>query len=129
MIGILIDNLSKNNLYTEKNKIVDNINNTINKKNLMQGYINFKLKNKNVIKLMSLLRKYLKKYGYALNKEDKNNLKMEISNGEIDIILKFERMNKYIKISFDVKNGNEQNFINFKKLMTQFSQNLQMNIL
>ena len=54
---------------------------------------------------------------------------MEISNGEIDIILKFERMNKYIKISFDVKNGNEQNFINIKKLMTQFSQNLQMNIL
>ena len=129
MSGILIDNLSKNNLYTEKNKIVDNINNTIIKNNLMQGFINFKLKNKNVIKLMSLLRKYLKKYGYALNKEDKNNLKMEISNGEIDIILKFERMNKYIKISFDVKNGNEQNFINFKKLMTQFSQNLQMNIL
>ena len=42
---------------------------------------------------------------------------MEISNGEIDILLIFERMNKEIKISYYLKNGIKKDLIDFKKVM------------
>ena len=117
--------LNENNLYNENSQIYNNNNNNkIAKKDVIQGFINFKLKNKSIPFLMVLLKKYLKKFGYVTIKKDLNNLKMKLSNGEIDINLKFIKMNKDIKISFYIKNGTEQEFINFKILISLFVQKL-----
>jgi len=42
---------------------------------------------------------------------------MEISNGENDIVLIFERLKNKIKISYYLENGNKKDLINFKKIM------------
>ena len=52
--------------------------------------------------------------GTNKTKRDLINSQLEISNGEIDINLKFEKMKEDLKISFIAKNGNTQEFINFK---------------
>ena len=46
---------------------------------------------------------------------------MEISNGEIDIGITFEKMYKVIKISFFVINGSKEDFVNFKKIMKKIN--------
>ena len=67
--------------------------------------------------LMILLKNFFKKEGYNETKKDLDNLQMEISNGEIDIVLIFERINKEIKISYYLKNGIKKDLIDFKKVM------------
>ena len=54
-------------------------------------------------------------------KRDLNNSKMEISNGEADVCITFEKMYKIIKISFCIINGNKEDFINFKKIMKKLN--------
>ena len=66
---------------------------------------------------MTSLKGFFKNEGYNLTKKDLINSKMEISNGEIDIGITFEKMYKVIKISFFVINGSKEDFVNFKKIM------------
>ena len=46
---------------------------------------------------------------------------MELSNGEIDVLLSFEKILKEIKIKFTIENGNKEDFNEFKKIMKKFS--------
>ena len=46
---------------------------------------------------------------------------MEISNGENDIYLSFEKMFKETKIFFKVINGVKDDLLNFKKIMRKFN--------
>ena len=91
------------------------------KQKLNQGFIIIKLSIKKLNSLMVLIKQFLKKEGYNLIKKDIDKLKMELSNGEIDVLLSFEKMIKEIKISFSIKNGNKVDFNEFKKIMKKFS--------
>ena len=81
------------------------------------GFISIKKFFNNMKDLMILLKNYFKKDGYYETKKDLDNLQMEISNGENDIVLIFERLKKKIKISYYIENGNKKDLINFKKIM------------
>ena len=98
----------------------DNNNNNISN-NSLQGFITIKNNFLNMKPLMILLKQFFKKYSYNETKKDLDKLKMEISNGEADIALYFEKMNKYIKISFYIENGNKEDLISFKKIMKKFN--------
>jgi serine/threonine protein kinase len=98
-----------------------NDDNNDDKQNLNQGFIIIKLSMKKLNSLMVLIKQFLKKEGYNLIKKDIDKLKMELSNGEIDVLLSFEKMVKEIKISFSIKNGNKVDFNEFKKIMKKFS--------
>ena len=98
----------------KKNEDNDNKCHTIEKKG---GFILIKNNFNSIKALMILLKNFFKKEGYNEIKKDLDNLQMEISNGEIDIVLIFERMNKEIKISYYLKNGIKKDLINFKKIM------------
>lgn len=98
----------------------DNENKTC-KKNGNQGFVNIKLNTKNLNSLMILLKQFLRKEGYNLINKNMNNLSMELSNGEIDVLLSFEKILKDIKITFIIENGNKEDFNEFKKLMKKFS--------
>ena len=91
------------------------------KQKLNQGFIIIKLSIKKLNSLMVLIKQFLKKEGYNLIKKDIDKLKMELSNGEIDVLLSFEKMIKKIKIAFSIKNGNKVDFHEFKKIMKKFS--------
>ena len=71
--------------------------------------------------IIIILRQFFKNEGYNITKKDLDNLNIEISNGEIDVLLSFEKMFKDIKISFKIINGNKEDFINFKKIVKKFS--------
>ena len=119
-----INNNIKENNYALKetsNKDDKDDNNKSDKDNLNQGFIIIKLSIKKLNPLMVLVKQFLKKEGYNLIKKDVNKLKMELSNGEIDVLLSFEKMVKEIKISFSIKNGNKGDFIEFKKIMKKFN--------
>ena len=81
------------------------------------GFIFIKNNCNSIKGLMILLKNFFKKEGYSETKKDLDNLQMEISNGENDIVLIFERMNKNIKISYYLENGNKNDLIYFKKIM------------
>ena len=118
--------------YNNNEKI--NINNNKlenkNEKNLIQankinnnltGFIHINANVKNLNSLMNSLKGFFKNEGYNLTKKDLINLKMEVSNGEIDVALRFEKMYKVIKISFGLINGNKEDFVNFKKIMKKIN--------
>ena len=124
-------NNTKNKNETENNTITtestddiehkNNINN-INKKNELKGFIKIKINNyKNMNSLIIALKQFLKNEDYNISKKDLDNLIIEISNGEIDVLLFLEKMFKEIKISFKIINGNKEDFIKFKKIMKKFS--------
>ena len=121
MNNIIKGNLNEKNINNEKSE-GENDNHKIKKNNLMEGFIKFKLKIKNKHSLMILLKQFLRKQGYTLIQKDYENMKLEMSNGEIDICLHLEKMYQDLKISFSVENGNKQDFIEFKKLMKKFDQ-------
>jgi len=108
--------MEQNSLNTKKNE--DNNNNiyshTIEQKG---GFILIKNNFNSMKALMILLKNFFKKEGYNETKKDLDKLQMEISNGEIDIVLIFERMNREIKISYYLENGNKKDLIGFKKIM------------
>ena len=111
-----MNNIMEQNLpnIIKKNDDNDNKSDTIEQKG---GFIVIKNNFNNMKTLMILLKNFFKKQGYNETKKDLDNLQMEISNGEIDIVLIFERMNKEIKISYYLKNGIKKDLINFKKIM------------
>ena len=71
--------------------------------------------------MIIILRQFFKNEGYNITKKDLDNLNIEISNGEVDVKLFFEKMFKEIKISFNIINGNKEDFLNFKKIMKKFN--------
>jgi hypothetical protein len=118
-INYKYNNINENN-YAFK-EITNEGDKKSDKQNLNQGFIIIKLCIKKLNSLMVLLKQFLKKEGYNLIKKDVDELKMELSNGEIDVLLSFEKMVKEIKISFSIKNGNKLDFNEFKKIMKKFS--------
>ena len=116
------NNINENNYaFNEITNGVDKDDDNTNKKNFNQGFIIIKLNIKKLNSLMVLIKQFLKKEGYNLIKKDADKLKMELSNGEIDVVLFLEKMKKEIKISFDIKNGNKEDLNEFKKIMKKFN--------
>ena len=115
--------IEKNNIETEKMiEEEKNINNNIfNNKNNLQGFIKIKMNYKNLNSIIMTLRQFFKNEGYNITKKDLDNLNIEISNGEVDVKLIFEKMFKEIKISFSIINGNKEDFLNFKKIMKRIN--------
>ncbi len=112
-----------NNLKIEKEKKYDelDIKTTNSTSNNLKGFIQINANIKNMNSLMLILKSFLKNEGFNITKRDLVNSKLEISNGEVDVLLFFEKMYKIIKISFSIINGNKDDFINFKKLMKKFN--------
>jgi serine/threonine protein kinase len=115
MTGTKEKNLNKNASNNIKKN--ENSDNKIYKIEKNVGFIFIKNNFSSIRALMILLKNFFKKEGYNETKKDLDNLQMEISNGEIDIVLVFERMNKDIKISYYLENGNKKDLIDFKKIM------------
>ena len=123
----LFPNNFNNNEKTDKNNI--NIENK-NENNLIQmnkinnnltGFIHINANIKNINSLMVSLKGFFKNEGYNLTKKDLINSKMEISNGEIDVGLTFEKMHKITKIIFSIINGSKEDFANFRKIMKKIN--------
>ena len=113
------ENYNASNEITNEEDIHDN-NKTCKTMN-NQGFVIIKLNTKNLNSLMVLVKQFLKKEGYNLNKKNLDKLSMELSNGEIDVLLSFEKILKEIKIKFTIENGNKEDFNEFKKIMKKFS--------
>ena len=113
------ENYNASNEITNEEDIHDN-NKTCKTMN-NQGFVIIKLNTKNINSLMVLVKQFLKKEGYNLNKKNLDKLSMELSNGEIDVLLSFEKILKEIKIKFTIENGNKEDFNEFKKIMKKFS--------
>ena len=109
-------NFEKEEKINEENsKNINNINNN------QKGFIQLNVNIKNLNSLILILKSFLKNEGYNITQKDLANSKIEISNGEIDVLLIFEKMYKIVKISFSLINGNNDDFINFKKIMKKFN--------
>ena len=115
MVDIKVENDNKNTINNVKKN--ENCDNNIHKIDKNGGSIFIKNNFNSIKALMILLKNFFKKEGYSETKKDLDNLQMEISNGENDIVLVFERANKDIKISYYLENGNKKDLIDFKKIM------------
>ena len=116
-----INQINKNS-FNESTKEDNNYNisNNSSHNNLLKGFINIKNNFENMKPLMILLKQFFRKYSFRETKKDLDILKMEISNGEVDIDLYFEKKKKYIKISFYIQNGNKDDLIGVKKIIKKF---------
>ena len=103
----------------EEEKPINNHN--CNNECALQGFIKINVNYKNLNPMIIILRQFFKNEGYNITKKDLDNLNIEISNGEVDVKLFFEKMFKEIKISFNIINGNKEDFLNFKKIMKKFN--------
>ena len=119
----LMNNQKEENVKNNISKETHTINNSIinDKENKLQGFIKIKLCFKNLNSLIIILRQHLKNEGFNITKKDLDNLLIEISNGEVDILLTFEKMLKEIKINYIIINGNKDDFLNFKKIMKKLN--------
>ena len=115
MADINGENFNKNPINNVKTN--EDSDNNIHKIEKNGGFIFIKNNFNSIKALMILLKNFFKKEGYSETKKYLDNLQMEISNGENDIVLVFERTNKDIKINYYLKNGNKKDLINFKKIM------------
>ena len=99
-----------------------NINKNINctNKNL-NGFIQMNLPTKKLNSLILVLKKFFKNEGYNTIKKDLVNLKMEITNGEMDVIISLTKMYKIIKVSYSIINGSKEDLIKFKKIMKKIN--------
>ena len=113
--------MKEKNININESKLrKNNDNNNSKNKCELNGFIKIKLKLKNLNSLIILLKQFLRYEGYNITKKDLENLNIEISNGEVDVLLLFEKIIKEIKISFSILNGNREDFDNFKKIMKKF---------
>ena len=122
-INCIKENINKNSNAFNESTNEDNFDddkNKINNKNYNQGFIYFKSNIKNLNSLMVLLKQFLKKEGYNLINKNLNKLSMELSNGEIDVLISLEKILKEIKINFTIENGSKEDFNEFKKIMKKF---------
>ena len=117
-----INNNNKNKENDIKEETEEKNKNSIkNKNNNLNGFIHMNLTTKKLSSLIFVLKKFFKSEGYNTIKKDLVNLKMEITNGEIDVILSLEKMYKIIKVSYRIINGSTEDFINFKKIMKKMN--------
>ena len=112
---------NKQNFGREKKLAEKNEQNLNSKNNNQNGFIQLNINIKNLNSLILILKSFLKNEGYNITQKDLTHSKIEISNGEIDVSLFFEKMYKIVKISFSLINGNNDDFINFKKIMKKFN--------
>ena len=122
--GIIVDlNQDKNknkNLddYEKKeNKVKKDLNYyTENNIELSKGFIRIQIESKNLNIAMTKIKKILKNKGYFSIKRNFNELELEVSNGEIDVLLKIEKYNKdYAKLNYSKIKGGIAQFDLFKK--------------
>ena len=122
--GIIVDlNQDKNknkNLddYEKKeNKVKKDLNYyTENNIELSKGFIRIQIESKNLNIAMTKIKKILKNKGYFSIKRNFNELELEVSNGEIDVLLKIEKFNKdYAKLNYYKVKGGIPQFDLFKK--------------
>ena len=112
---------NKQNFEREKKLEEKNEQNLNSKNNNQNGFIQLNVNIKNLNSLILILKSFLKNEGYNITQKDLAHSKIEISNGEIDVSLFFEKMYKIVKISFSLINGNNDDFINFKKIMKKLN--------
>jgi serine/threonine protein kinase len=120
--GIIVD------LNQDKNKNIDNYEQKGNKEkkdlnyytensiDLTKGFIRIQIESKNLNIAMTKIKKILKNKGYFSIKRNFNELELEVSNGEIDVLLKIEKFNKdYAKLNYYKVKGGIPQFDLFKK--------------
>ena len=97
---------NKQNFEREKKLAEKNEQNLNSKDNNQNGFIQLNVNIKNLNSLILILKSFLKNEGYNITQKDLTHSKIEISNGEIDVSLFFEKMYKIVKISFSlIKTG------------------------
>ena len=114
------ERIDKNNINIEK-KNENNLLKMNKVNNNLTGFIHINANIKNINSLMTSLKGFFKNEGYNMTKKDLINSKMEISNGEIDVGLTFEKMHKITKIIFSIIKGNKEDFANFRKIMKKIN--------
>ena len=103
-------NIKNNN---EKSSTVNNNNKKKDEEN--KGVIRLKSKSKNLNNILAKIKKFLKKKGYIPNYHDFNKCEMEVTDGEVDILLKIKRNNLgIIKLKYFRLNGISERFKLFK---------------
>ena len=126
----VINNI-KNQLFTniiQKEEISNNNNSNIinefkrtkkyfHKKTSLKGFIKVKYNIKSINPLIIIFKNFLKKEGYKITKKDLKNLYIKSVNGKIDIFLSFKKLSKEAKISFNVINGNKEDFLKFTTII------------
>ena len=107
----------ENNRLKEKTVLNDDIQNNNNNNNeLTKGFVIIQVETKNLNVVMTKIKKYLKDKGYFAIKRNFNELTLMISNGEIDVLLKIEKLKKdYAKLNFCKIKGMQPQFEIFKK--------------
>ena len=116
------NNINEINLNENINNINKNIELNEENNNNCEGekFIIIDLDNDNNINSIIIdIKNTLLKEGYILTKINCNELKIEMSNGELDIVLKFEKVisKSFVKIHFWKKKGSEEHFELFERLM------------
>jgi hypothetical protein len=138
--NIVVNNLENNNACKQEEIIIDlnqdkngnkNLDNyeqkgnkekkdlnyyTENSIDLTKGFIRIQIESKNLNIAMTKIKKILKNKGYFSIKRNFNELELEVSNGEIDVLLKIEKFNKdYAKLNYYKVKGGIPQFDLFKK--------------
>jgi hypothetical protein len=80
------------------------------------GFIQIQIETKKLNMAMTKIKKYLKNKGYFTIKRNLEELEIEVSNGEIDILLKLEKIKQdYFKLNYFKLKGIATQFESFKK--------------
>jgi serine/threonine protein kinase len=114
------NDIKKNDL---KNSIININGNQINngQKEQKKGIIRMKNKIKKINLLMKKIKQYLKNEGYVSyipNCHKLNKMEFEVSDGEVDILIKIEKQKaNYIKLGYFKIKGFSQHFESFKKVI------------
>ena len=103
--------LKKNTVFNDD---IQNSNNSNNE--LTKGFIIIQIETKNLNIVITKIKKYLKDKGYFSIRRNFNELTLMITNGEIDVLLKIEKLKKdYAKLNFCKIKGMQPQFEIFKK--------------
>ena len=118
------NDIKNNDLNNSMTKSINNINaNQINNKQNEQkkGMIRIKNKIKKINLLMKKIKQYLKNEGYVSyipNCQKINKLEFEVSDGEVDILIKIEKQKaNYIKLRYFKIKGFSHQFELFKNVI------------
>ena len=114
-----VNNNNKSINYNDENKHINIINSNIKTKVKQdKGVIIIKSKTKNIHNILLKIQRLLKRKGYIPIKHNPNELELEITDGEIDILLKIQRLKKgYVKLKYFRIIGSSENFELFKKIV------------
>ena len=118
--------LKNNNKNNNKSNIIINMseknikdnNNIKNVNESNKGFISVRIESKNYNVAITKLKKFFKNKGYLQVKRNYNEYELEISNGEIDIVLKLEKYNNiFCKLYYYKLKGMNSDFDIFKKII------------